>query len=50
MENSAEQNEDVWHQIKTVLNPKDLGALSLKKLAKLASDLAERMIRNKLGL
>lgn len=47
---SALESEDVWSQLKTAVNPKNLGALSVKRLARLAGDLAEKSIRKQLGL
>jgi hypothetical protein len=47
---SALESGDVWHRIKTALNPKEIGALSLKELAGIAKELAAKAIRRKLGL
>lgn len=47
---SALESGDVWARLKSALNPTELGALSFKGLASIAKDLAERAIRQKLGL
>ncbi|MCW1920843.1 DUF2513 domain-containing protein [Rhodobacter sp. KR11] len=47
---AALEAQDVWARLKSALSPTELGALSLKKLAGLAGELAEKAIRKKLGL
>lgn len=47
---SALESGDVWARLKSALSPSELGTLSLKGLASIAKDLAERAIRQKLGL
>ncbi len=41
---------DVIERLKKSLKPSELGALSLKKIASIAGELAEKAIRKKLGL
>jgi len=47
---NAMRSGDVLNRLKNALKPSELGALSMKKLAGLAGELAEKAIRKKLGL
>lgn len=47
---NAIRSGDVLQRLKSALKPSELGALSLKKLAGIAGELAEQAIRKKLGL
>lgn len=47
---SALESGDTWARLKSALSPSELGALSMKKLAGIAGEVAEKAIRKKLGL
>lgn len=47
---NALRTGDVLQRLKSALKPSELGALSLKKLAAISGELAEKAIRSKLGL
>ena len=46
----ALKKEEIWENIKSTLDPRELAELSLEQLKKLALDLSERWVRKKFGL
>ena len=45
----ALKKEEIWENIKSILDPRELAELSLQQLKKLALDLSERWLRKKFG-
>lgn len=46
----ALEDEQIWERLKTALSPEELAQVPLRTLAKIAWDLAEKKLRDKLGL
>jgi hypothetical protein len=44
------EDKQIWERLKTALSPEELAQMPLKALAKIAWELAEKKIRNKIGL
>lgn len=47
---NALESGDTWSRLKSALSPSELGALSMRQLAGIAGEIAEKAIKKKLGL